>query len=229
MRRERHAQLRSTRPAASIGRSRTEESYRGRRKPQADAYHTVTYSRRRHRRFLAEGRSVPVISFSGRKGEAGKKDHLNFSKSRRANSLERRRNTPLHLTLGADVLVPSSRFGTQQRVPSRALPGQVRNETGGKLAALPIHPSQRSRGRIVCSERHARRATGEPGRTASGSRRMALAGGASTHRSTAGGAWWRWRRRADEVRDAVTSWFRGVLADVQNRLSDAKANRGEKS
>jgi hypothetical protein len=77
-------------------------------------------------------------------------------------------------------------------------------------------------------KRHARRATGEPGRTASGSRRMALAGGASTRRSTAGGAWRRWRRRSDEVLDAVTLWFRGVLTDVQNRLSDVKANRGEK-
>ena len=28
--------------------------------------------------------------------------------------------------------------------------------------------------------------------------------------------------------DAVTLWFRGVLTDVQNRLSDVKANRGEK-
>jgi hypothetical protein len=43
------------------------------------------------------------------------------------------------------------------------------------------------------------------------------------------GAWWQWRRRADEVLDAVTSWFRGVHADVQNRLSDVKANRGEKT
>jgi hypothetical protein len=43
------------------------------------------------------------------------------------------------------------------------------------------------------------------------------------------GVWRRWGRRADEVLDAVTSWFRGVLADVQNRLSDVKANRGEKS
>jgi hypothetical protein len=55
---------------------------------------------------------------------------------------------------------------------------------------------------------------------------MALAGGAPIRRSTAG-AWWRWRRRADEVLDAVTSWFRGVLAGVQNRLSYVKANRGE--
>jgi hypothetical protein len=36
-----------------------------------------------------------------------------------------------------------------------------------------------------------------------------------------------WRWRADEVLDAVTSWFRGVLAGVQNRLSYVKANRGE--
>jgi transposase InsO family protein len=43
------------------------------------------------------------------------------------------------------------------------------------------------------------------------------------------GVWRRWCRRADEVLNAVTSWFRGVLADVQNRLSDVKANRGEKS
>jgi hypothetical protein len=162
-----------------------------RRKPQADAYYadayyTVTYSRDRHH-VLAEGRSVPVISFSGRKGEAGKRTTSTSPNLVERTLSRRRRNTPLHLTLGADVLVPSGRFGRQQRIPSRVLPGQVRNETGGKLEALPIHPSQRSRGRIVCSERHARRATGKPGRTASGSRRMTLAGGASTRRSTAGG------------------------------------------
>ena len=41
------------------------------------------------------------------------------------------------------------------------------------------------------------------------------------------GAWWRWHRRADEVLDAATSWFRGVLADGQNRLSEIRANRDE--
>jgi hypothetical protein len=41
------------------------------------------------------------------------------------------------------------------------------------------------------------------------------------------GAWWRWHRRTDEVLDAATSWFRGVLADGQNRLSEIRANRDE--
>ena len=47
-----------------------------------------------------------------------------------------------------------------------------------EFAALPIHPPHRSRGRIGGSERDCRRASSEPGRTASGSRRLALAGGA---------------------------------------------------
>ena len=41
------------------------------------------------------------------------------------------------------------------------------------------------------------------------------------------GAWWRWHRRADEVLDAATSWFRGVLADGQNTLSEIRANGDE--
>jgi chromosome segregation ATPase len=41
------------------------------------------------------------------------------------------------------------------------------------------------------------------------------------------GTWGRWRRRADEVLDAVTSWFRGLLADLQNRLPEMRARRGE--
>ena len=110
----RHAQLRSAWPAASTGRSRTEE--------------TVTYSRHRHRRF-SQRDGLCVISFSGRKGEEGKRTNLVERTLSR-----RRRNTPLHLTLGANVLAPSSPFGRQQRVPSRALPGEVRNETGGRTA-----------------------------------------------------------------------------------------------
>ena len=41
------------------------------------------------------------------------------------------------------------------------------------------------------------------------------------------GAWWRWRRRAAAALDAVTASFCGLLADVQNKLAEMKANGGE--
>ena len=40
------------------------------------------------------------------------------------------------------------------------------------------------------------------------------------------GTWWRWCNRAATALDAVTARFRGLLADVQNKLSEMKANRG---
>ena len=41
------------------------------------------------------------------------------------------------------------------------------------------------------------------------------------------GTWWRWCNRAASALDAGTARFRGVLADVQSRLSEMKANRGD--
>jgi hypothetical protein len=41
------------------------------------------------------------------------------------------------------------------------------------------------------------------------------------------GAWWRWCNRAAAVLDAVTASFCGLLVDVQNKLSEMKANRDE--
>ena len=41
------------------------------------------------------------------------------------------------------------------------------------------------------------------------------------------GAWWRWRRRAAPVLNAVTASFCGLLADAQNKLAEMKANRDE--
>ena len=41
------------------------------------------------------------------------------------------------------------------------------------------------------------------------------------------GTWWRWCNRAAAALDAGTARFRGLLADVQNRLSEMRASRGE--
>jgi hypothetical protein len=41
------------------------------------------------------------------------------------------------------------------------------------------------------------------------------------------GAWWRWRRRAAAALDVVTASFCLLLAGVQNKLSEMKANREE--
>ncbi len=40
------------------------------------------------------------------------------------------------------------------------------------------------------------------------------------------GVWRRWCSRADAALGAVTASFCGLLADVQNKLSEMKANRG---
>jgi chromosome condensin MukBEF ATPase and DNA-binding subunit MukB len=41
------------------------------------------------------------------------------------------------------------------------------------------------------------------------------------------GTWSRWCNRAAAALDAVTARFRALLANVQNRLSDMRANRDE--
>jgi hypothetical protein len=41
------------------------------------------------------------------------------------------------------------------------------------------------------------------------------------------GAWWRWHSRAATALDAVTASFYGLLADMQNKLSEMKVNRDE--
>jgi chromosome condensin MukBEF ATPase and DNA-binding subunit MukB len=41
------------------------------------------------------------------------------------------------------------------------------------------------------------------------------------------GAWWRWHTRAAAALDAVTASLCGLLAGVQNKLSEMKANRDE--
>ena len=41
------------------------------------------------------------------------------------------------------------------------------------------------------------------------------------------GAWWRWRRRADEALDAVAGSLCKLLADVRDKLAEMKVNRGE--
>ncbi len=41
------------------------------------------------------------------------------------------------------------------------------------------------------------------------------------------GAWWRWCNRAAAALDAVTASLCGLLASVQHKLSEMKANRDE--
>jgi argininosuccinate lyase len=41
------------------------------------------------------------------------------------------------------------------------------------------------------------------------------------------GAWWRWWNRAAAALDSVTASFCRLLADVQNKRVEMKANRGE--
>ena len=41
------------------------------------------------------------------------------------------------------------------------------------------------------------------------------------------GAWWRWWNRAAAVLDAATASLCGLLADMQNKVSETRANRNE--
>jgi hypothetical protein len=80
---------------------------------------------------LAEGRFVPVISFSGRKGGAGKRAASTSSSLVERTSLRRGRIIRLNLKLGTDILVPSGPLGRKPRFPSRAMPGRVLDEVAG--------------------------------------------------------------------------------------------------
>jgi hypothetical protein len=74
---------------------------------------------------------VPVISFSGRKGEAGKRAASTSSSLVERTPSRTGRNTRFKLKLGAHILVPSSPLGRQPRFPSRALPVRVLDEVWG--------------------------------------------------------------------------------------------------
>jgi hypothetical protein len=80
---------------------------------------------------LAEGQSVPVISFSSRKGEAGKRTASTSSGLAEPTPRRRGRNTQYNLNPRADILVPFSPLGRKPRVPSGALLGWVLDEVGG--------------------------------------------------------------------------------------------------
>jgi hypothetical protein len=74
---------------------------------------------------------VPLISFSGRKGEAGKRAASTSSSLVERTPSRRGRIIRFNLKVGTDILVPSSPLGRKPRVPSRALPVRVLDETGG--------------------------------------------------------------------------------------------------
>jgi hypothetical protein len=65
---------------------------------------------------------MPVISFSGRKGEAGKRAASTSSSLVERTPSRRARNTRFNLKLGADILVQSALLGMKPRVPSGTLP-----------------------------------------------------------------------------------------------------------
>jgi hypothetical protein len=101
---------------------RERKKARGLRKPHADAYHTVTHSHHRHRRLLQRKGLCRSARF-----RAGQPPKLET-------------DTPLHpILLG----------GTAGSIPS-VLSTSGRRTLRGKLAALPVHPSYRGRGRKAC-------------------------------------------------------------------------------
>jgi hypothetical protein len=74
---------------------------------------------------------VPVISFSSRKGEAGKRNASTSSGLAEGTLWTRGRNTRFNLKLGVDILVPFSPLGRKPRAPSGELLGRVVDEVGG--------------------------------------------------------------------------------------------------
>ena len=72
---------------------------------------------------------MPAISFSSRKGEAGKMAAATPS-GLAERAPRRERNTRFNLKLGADILVPFSTLGRRPSVPLGALLGRVHNEVG---------------------------------------------------------------------------------------------------
>jgi hypothetical protein len=78
---------------------------------------------------LVEGQSVPVISFSSGKGEAGKRIGSTSSGLAKRTSW-RVRNTRFNLKLKADILLPFSLLGRKPHAPSGAPLGRVLDEVG---------------------------------------------------------------------------------------------------
>jgi hypothetical protein len=74
---------------------------------------------------------VPVISFSGRKGEAGKRAASTSSSLVERTPSRTGRIIRSNLKLGTDILVPFSPLERKPRFPSRALPVRVLDEVGG--------------------------------------------------------------------------------------------------
>jgi len=74
---------------------------------------------------------VPVISFSSRKGEAGKRKASTSSGLAGGILWRRGRNTRFNLKLRADILLPFSPLGRKPLAPSGALLGRVLDEVGG--------------------------------------------------------------------------------------------------
>jgi hypothetical protein len=74
---------------------------------------------------------VPVISFGGRTGEAGKRTASISPNLAERTPSRTGRIVRLNLKLGTDILVPSSPLERKPRFPSRALPARVLDEVGG--------------------------------------------------------------------------------------------------
>jgi hypothetical protein len=74
---------------------------------------------------------VPVISFSSRKGEVGKRTGSTSSGLAERTPLRRVRTTRFKLKLRTDILVPFSPLGRKPCAPSEALLGRVLDDGGG--------------------------------------------------------------------------------------------------
>ena len=110
---------------------------------------------------LAEGQSVPVISFSSRKVEAGKRTASTSSGLAERTPWRRVRNTRFNLKLRADIL-----SGNRALNPERCL-GGCSTRSGGRLQPSLFTRLAVVEVRTARNERHVRPAKGEPGRTAS--------------------------------------------------------------
>lgn len=168
---------------------------------------------------------MPVISFSGRKGEAGKKGRLNFFKSGRTNPLKD----------GTEYSVQPEAWSRRSR--SIQSPWEA---TALSIASVACAGARRGRGMSLQPSLFTRLTAVEAELSAMKDILAELKVNQDELRRDRDewrwrverlladlqqGTWWRWYNRAAAALDAGTARFRGVLADLQNRLSEMRASR----
>jgi hypothetical protein len=193
-------------------------------KAPADAYHAVTYFRHRHRRFSRGTVCAGHLVFEP-EGRGGKEGRLNFFRSGRTNPVEE----------GTEYSFQAEAWN---RPPHSIQHPWQETERSNRSAAFA--GARRGRGVGLQPSLFTRLAAVEAELAAMKDRLAELKVNQDELRQDRDewrwraerlladlqrGAWWRWWNRAAAALDVVRARLRGLLADVQNKLSEMKANR----